>query len=161
MKLNNIARRIIFVATVFLSASAVGENILYNDGSVSSFKMICSDKNAHAYRHIYAPLQQKFIDQNNWNNSEKFNSTWTFVFDADKKLMLLDDKEVDFASMQAKTVLLTEVTVGQGLGQSIWTYVLRPDQSSGAGTQVNGYDSPLMAGVKARVVEFDCRTTSK
>lgn len=140
------------------SATARDTNILDSDGTVGSFKMTCTDEEIHGYRHIYAPLQQAFTADHDWVTDEKIGSNWTFLFDANSQMMYLDDKAVNYALVHAKTVILTEISPGNGMGHSVWSYVLRPDHNSASGTQVNGFESPIMGGIKSRMIELKCIT---
>lgn len=153
-------RHLTFAIGLMLSSgiSANDSNLLDNDGTVASFKMTCTDKQIHGYRHIYAPLQQAFTNDHEWVTDEKIGSSWTFVFDAPTQVMYLDGKPVNYALVHAKTIILTEIAVGNGMGHSVWSYVLRPDHNSATGTQVNGFESPIMGGIKSRMIELKCMT---
>lgn len=153
-------RDLIFILSLVVSTvtSAKDTNILDNDRTVGSFKMTCSDNQIHGYRHIFAPLQNAFTQDHEWVTNEKIGSSWSFVFDANTPMMYLDEKPVNYALVHAKTIILTEIDLGNGMGHSVWSYVLRPDHNSATGTQVNGFESPIMGGIKSRMVELKCIT---
>ena len=126
-----------------------------DDGSLPSFVMECTDKETHGFRHEYHVVEERMFNDRLWTTDEKFNSTWQFRYDSDSRSLSLDNEDVPYDAM-ALTIIAIEKAVGMS-GHSQWSYVLHPYLNQAAAVQVNGFTS-LTTGLKARMVEFDCKT---
>ena len=140
----------LFVASLVSLAVSAGD-----DGSVPSFLMECTDQETHAFRHEYHLNEERMFHDRLWSTDEKFNSTWKFRYDAGKKSLRLDQDDLPYDA-KALTMIVVEKSEGSA-GHSQWTYVLHPLLNKAAAVQVNGF-TLLTTGLKARVVEFDCKT---
>ncbi len=113
------------------------------------FTAVCQSDEVHAFR--YDEQLNGDTGKGDWTTDGTF-SDWFFAFDG---VNLTVDGELMLLFPSPPTVLIAAESSTNGLGGSLWTYVIHVELHKIAAAQVHG--STLFGGsIKARAVELDC-----